>query len=88
MVKEAIHENKDDVDKLNPLGSDGSNLYVCTDYMSPQHCDRDMGISLCTQLFKNSKKDEFNFAYSQWGAYIETQENTAWYVVFILDIYH
>jgi hypothetical protein len=77
-VAEAIQKIDRNTPSLNPLGSAGSNLYVCTDYMAPQHCDKDTGISLCCQLNKESKIDEFCFAYTKWGAYIETRNNTAW----------
>jgi hypothetical protein len=63
---------------LNPLGSTGSNIYICTDYMSPQHVDDDANMCICIQLKKRSRDDEFNFAYTEWGVFIETIENCMW----------
>ena len=77
-VARAIRETDQNTPFLNPLGSAGSNLYVCNDYMAPQHCNNNTGISLCCQINKESKIDEFCFAYTKWGAYIQTQNNTAW----------
>lgn len=63
---------------LNPLGSTGSNIFFCTNYLSPQHVDRDHTLSVCVQLQKNSQPDEFNFSYTEWGVYIKTIPNCAW----------
>jgi hypothetical protein len=77
-IGHAIRQTDADTPALNRLGSEGSNLYVCTDYTAPQHHDKDTGISLCCQLNKDVMLDEFCFAYTQWGCYIETRSNTAW----------
>jgi len=63
---------------LNHLGITGANLFVCTDYISPQRTDKDVDISVCMQFQKNCCSDEFNFSYTEWGVYIETIENCLW----------
>lgn len=65
---------------VDPLGAMGVNLYSCSDYMSAGHFDHDACMGACMQYRKRSKPDEFNFAYTQWGVYIETQDNCAWWV--------
>jgi hypothetical protein len=77
-VKKAIKKTDELTPQLNPLGSAGSNLYVCTDYTAPQHWDEDCGLGLCCQINKESSPEEFCFAYTQWGVYIETQNNAVW----------
>lgn len=71
-----------DAAQLNRLGSTGTNLYYCTNYMSPQHRDRDATWSICMQVEKNGlhQSDEFNFSYTQWGVYIVTEPKCLWYV--------
>jgi hypothetical protein len=76
--------------ELNLLGSTGANLYYCDNYLAPQHNDHDAAHwSACCQLWKDMKaevgdgrvpipKDEFNFAFTQWGVYIETEEKCVW----------
>jgi hypothetical protein len=77
--------------QLNLLGSIGINLYYCLNYMSPQHRDRDASHwSACCQLWKDMNgpdgstdrvpipNDEFNFAFTEWGVYIETQVKCLW----------
>ena len=69
---------------LHRLGRHGINLYYCTDYMAPIHCDSDVSTSLCCQTIKKGVKDgEFDFCYAKYGFYIETRENAAWCVHFI-----
>jgi hypothetical protein len=63
---------------LNHLGTTGANLFVCTDYISPQHTDNDVDMAVCMQFEKNCQSDEFNFSYTEWGMYIETIENCLW----------
>ncbi|VDB94101.1 unnamed protein product [Peniophora sp. CBMAI 1063] len=69
---------------LKDMGSCGVSSYYCTNYMSPQHGDGDIGWSICSQLFKNlkatggSETDDFNFAFTKWGLYVETQRNCVW----------
>jgi hypothetical protein len=64
--------------ETNHLGSTGTNLYYCRDYMSPQHRDNDASWSLCIQLSKCSHPDEFNFSFTQWGVYIITEPQCIW----------
>jgi hypothetical protein len=64
--------------ETNRLGSTGTNLYYCKDYMSPQHRDNDASWSLCIQLSKHSLPDEFNFSFTQWGVYIITEPQCIW----------
>ncbi|KNZ80257.1 hypothetical protein J132_06683 [Termitomyces sp. J132] len=86
VTKKIIQESeKDDGSaSLNRLGSTGNNLFVCTDYMSPQHIDHDDGISITMQYDKNCQEDEFNFAFTQWGHYIETKKNCLCYFIAII----
>ena len=64
--------------ETNCLGSTGTNLYYCRDYMSPQHKYNDVSWSLCIQLTKCSRPDEFNFSFTQWGVYIVTEPQCIW----------
>lgn len=64
---------------MDPLGSTGSNMFICRNYVSPIHVDDDLTISACMQLDKRCPSGEWNFAYAQWGYYIETIPNTLWY---------
>lgn len=71
----------------NILGKTASNIYYCHNYSSPLHKDKDIGLSSCIQLKKTGlQEDEWNFAYAEWGFYIVTEPNTAWYVLIILNI--
>jgi hypothetical protein len=75
---------------LNLLGSIGVNLYYCLNYMSPQHRDHDASHwSACCQLWKDMvgsegsarvpiPDDEFGFAFTEWGLYIETCIKCVW----------
>lgn len=71
-------EGGSSTDTLNPLGSTDANIFVCTNYISPQHFDNDVSLSVCIQLDKKCKDDEFHFSYTQWGLYIETIQNSIW----------
>ncbi|KAF7966109.1 hypothetical protein HWV62_40006 [Athelia sp. TMB] len=75
-----------DKHQLNRLGSTGNNMYYCHNYTSPQHRDKDEGISFCIQLNKHCYADEFNFAYAEWGVYLVTEEKCIWW--FISDHVH
>ena len=88
-VPEVVRSIRDLSDEagLRDMGSCGVSSYYCTNYLSQQHMDNDTGWSLCSQLVKslrraggNPEKD-FNFAFTKWGLYIETQENCIWYVL-------
>ena len=61
------------------MGTMGTNNYYCDRYIAAQHCDCDQTMSLCCQLEKQSvDKNDYNFAFSQWGVYIVTQSKTVW----------
>jgi hypothetical protein len=64
--------------ETNCLGSTGTNLYYCKNYMSTQHRDNDASWSLCVQLTKQGHPDEFNFSFTQWGVYIVTEPQCIW----------
>lgn len=64
--------------ELYTLGNLGTTLFYCSAFMAPQHTDYDSTLSLTVQLKKVAGDDEFNFAYTQWGVYLRTQDNTAW----------
>lgn len=65
---------------LNSMGSTGASIFACTNYVCSQHVDKDVGISVTFQLDKISDPEEFNFAFTEWGFYIETIPNTVWLV--------
>lgn len=78
---------------LKDMGSCGASSYYCTNYMSPQHEDNDVGWSLCCQLFKNlegaggSATSDYNFAFTKWRRYVETHENCVWSVHLPIETY-
>ncbi|KAG1839137.1 hypothetical protein DFJ58DRAFT_749106 [Suillus subalutaceus] len=57
----------------------GANIFYCSNYLSPQHFDHDASWSICSQLDKAGTADEWNFCYTEWGAYIQTRANTVWW---------
>ncbi|KAF4590093.1 hypothetical protein EYR38_009391 [Pleurotus pulmonarius] len=63
---------------LDPLGSVGGNLFICHNYCSPVHRDRDHTISVCMQLKKKCLKGEWNFVFLRWGVYLDNDANTLW----------
>ena len=65
---------------LNRLGSGGTNLYYCYNYMSSQHCDEDVTWTISMQLRKEgeNQKDEYNFSYTEWGVYLVTEDKCIW----------
>lgn len=66
---------------LCPVGTGGTNLYYCDNYLAAQHCDRDLSWSLCCQLKKVTRDiRDYSFAYSRWGVYVETRSRAVWYV--------
>jgi hypothetical protein len=79
-----VSELKADAKNCNNLGQLGVTSYYCWNYTAPQHNDQDHGWSICTQLRKTSRLDEYNFAYTDWGHYLETRTNCLWYVERIL----
>jgi hypothetical protein len=81
-VSKALQDGGGAKGATNPLGLTGSNLFASNDYMSHQHCDHDIGMSVCSQTAKTCAVDEFNFAYTEWGVYIETLPNTVWCVIY------
>ncbi|KAG5221205.1 hypothetical protein IMY05_C4455000100 [Salix suchowensis] len=48
---------------MDPMGSGGGNLYVCRNYCSHMHKDRDASMSICMQSKKRCKEGEWNFVY-------------------------
>ncbi|KAJ7066700.1 hypothetical protein C8F01DRAFT_1248697 [Mycena amicta] len=63
---------------LAPFGKSSMNAFYCSEYAAPQHPDKDASWSICTQLKKKSQEDEYNFAFSEWGFVIQTEENCLW----------
>ncbi|TDL15219.1 hypothetical protein BD410DRAFT_809109 [Rickenella mellea] len=61
------------------LGRYGLNSFYCWNYVAPQHKDKDFTWTISTQLFKRGPVDEYNFSFTQWGIYIQTEENTVWW---------
>ncbi|KAJ8693473.1 hypothetical protein PTI98_008461 [Pleurotus ostreatus] len=68
---------------MDPIGSGGGNLYICHNYCSPMHQDRDASLSICMQHKKKCKEGEWNFVYLKWGVYLQNGPNTLWSVLFI-----
>ncbi|KAJ7683386.1 hypothetical protein B0H14DRAFT_3535246 [Mycena olivaceomarginata] len=64
---------------INRMGRTGMNSFYCWEYASPLHVDDDEGWSICCQLYKNCRSDEYNFAYVEWGIYIRTEANCIWF---------
>lgn len=61
------------------LGPSGANLYFCTDYMGPQHSDVDVTWALTCQLQKaDLDVAEFNFCFTRWRVFIQTEPRTVW----------
>ncbi|KAJ8690694.1 hypothetical protein PTI98_012100 [Pleurotus ostreatus] len=63
---------------VDPLGSAGGNLFICHNYCSPMHLDRDKTMSTCMQLGKRCKEGEWNFVFLRWGVYLDNGPNTLW----------
>jgi hypothetical protein len=78
---------------INRLGSAGVTTFYATNYLSPQHYDKDVKpgdflddtdeyFSLTIQLdIKTTHPDEYDFSYTQWGVYIRTMPNLLWCVL-------
>jgi hypothetical protein len=71
---------RNDSMNCNSLGLLGVTAYYCWNYTAPLHRDFDHGWSVSVQIRKTSKRDEYNFAYADWGHYLETCTNCLWYV--------
>ena len=70
-------------EEANTLGSYGVNAYHCRNYIAPQHRDEDATWTVSHQLRKrNCSEDEYCFAFSEWGYYLETKENCTWQAVY------
>ncbi|KAF9493989.1 hypothetical protein BDN71DRAFT_1432072 [Pleurotus eryngii] len=63
---------------MDLMGSGSGNLYVCHNYCSHMHKDRDASTSICMQNKKCCKKGEWNFVYPRWGVYLQNGPNTLW----------
>ncbi|KDQ52413.1 hypothetical protein JAAARDRAFT_198328 [Jaapia argillacea MUCL 33604] len=71
---------------IDPLGKQECNMYYCDSYTAPQHRDRDATLSLCMQFQKvvgvaadgTPHHDEFGFAFTQWGVWVQTDEDSIW----------
>ncbi|VDB90603.1 unnamed protein product [Peniophora sp. CBMAI 1063] len=67
------------------MGFNGASAYYCTNYVSPQHKDKDKGWSLCSQISKDlaaaggNPETDFNFALTHWGRYFVTRPNSVWW---------
>jgi len=68
---------KDSMD-CNTLGLLGVTAYYCWNCTAPLHRDSDRGWSISVQIQKTSRQDEYNFAYADWGHYLETRTNCVW----------
>lgn len=76
--KDVVEGLLSDSEHCNALGLMGVTAYYCWNYTAPLHADLDRGWSVCVQIEKTSAKDEYNFAYADWGHYLETCTNCVW----------
>ncbi|KAL0576736.1 hypothetical protein V5O48_005259 [Marasmius crinis-equi] len=59
------------------LGTEGVSGVYCTNYIAPQHGDRDASFTAAVQLTKQApSRSHFAFVYSEWGIVIETVSDT------------
>src|SRR5882762_7152198 len=75
-----VQDLRSDSEHCNALGLLGVTAYYCWNYTAPLHRDSDHGWSISVQTQKTSRQDEYNFAYADWGHYLETCTNCVWYV--------
>lgn len=61
-----------------PLGKYGLNTFYCWDYVAPQHTDKDRSYTISIQTEKTGISDLYNFSFTEYGFYIETQTNALW----------
>ncbi|KAJ7070523.1 hypothetical protein C8F01DRAFT_1106753, partial [Mycena amicta] len=71
-------KNKAEAAGLSKFGKTSMNAFYCWEYAAPLHPDADESWSLCCQLRKKSRPDEYNFTYAEWGVVIRTEENSMW----------
>jgi len=73
-----VDDLRADSEHCNALGLLGVTAYYCWNYTAPLHRDSDHGWSISVQIRKTSRQDEYNFAYADWGHYLETCTNCVW----------
>ncbi|KAL0570460.1 hypothetical protein V5O48_011498 [Marasmius crinis-equi] len=79
--KDLVAELKEKGDACGMKAIAGVNIYRCTNYTAPLHCDQDAAPSLCCQLEKRGTKEEwgeYGFCSLEYGYAFETRENTLW----------
>ncbi|PPQ72972.1 hypothetical protein CVT26_014517 [Gymnopilus dilepis] len=62
------------------LGITGATAYLCKNYASPLHFDKDACRGLCAQyeLRAKSEGDEYGFIYGDYGFYVVSRSNSLW----------
>jgi len=62
------------------LGISGTNTFLCNNYTSPMHKDKDAGTGLCAQydLHALSSLDEYSFIHAEYGIYMVSRSNSLW----------
>ncbi|KAL0578032.1 hypothetical protein V5O48_003937 [Marasmius crinis-equi] len=59
------------------LGTQGVSGVYCSNYIAPQHNDRDASFTVAAQVTKRApSSSHFSFVYSEWGIVIQTQDDT------------
>ncbi|KAL0573650.1 hypothetical protein V5O48_008306 [Marasmius crinis-equi] len=62
------------------LGTQGVSGVYCSNYIAPQHNDRDASFTVAAQVTKCSPSpSHFSFVYSEWGIVIQTREDTVFW---------
>ena len=66
--------------KMKCLGATGGNIFYCKNYISPSHMDNDKCRPLTAQVQKHCHLDEYHFAYTKWGFFVQIESEVLWYV--------
>lgn len=62
------------------LGISGATAYMCKNYTSPLHRDKDTCPGLCAQFQLQAlvQGDEYGFVYGDYGLYVVSMSNSLW----------
>ncbi|KAF8220893.1 hypothetical protein L208DRAFT_1331202, partial [Tricholoma matsutake] len=62
------------------LGITGTSLYLCNNYTSPLHIDKDKIQGLCSQYFLHADEElkEYAFIYASYCIYMVSRSNCLW----------
>lgn len=77
---EMCKDLKEIASETEKLGITGSNLYLCDNFTSALHQDKDAVRGLCAQfeLTADSELREYAFIYATYGLYVVSQSNSLW----------